>query len=123
MAWEFFAEMKILSVTIFRLIIDMQPLIIENIENIRKLCLTYNVKSLFAFGSVCTDKFNEKSDVDLLITFKPMDYGDHADTYFDLADKFENLFRRPVDLITDKSLSNPYLIASINRTKALLYEN
>lgn len=101
----------------------MQLLIIENIENIRELCLANNVKSLFAFGSVCTDKFDDKSDIDLLITFKPMDYGDYADTYFDLADMFENLFRRPVDLITDKSLSNPYLIASINRTKALLYEN
>lgn len=101
----------------------MQLLIIENIENIRELCLANNVKSLFAFGSVCTDKFDDKSDIDLLITFKPMDYGDYADTYFDLADKFENLLRRPVDLITDKSLSNPYLIASINRTKALLYEN
>jgi len=46
-----------------------------------------------------------------------MDYGDYADTYFDLADKIENLFQRPVDLVTDKSLSNPYFIDSINKTK------
>ncbi len=43
----------------------------------------------------CTDKFNDQSDIDLLISFMPMDYGDYADTYFDLADKFENLFQRP----------------------------
>jgi predicted nucleotidyltransferase len=82
----------------------------------------YNVKSLFAFGSVCTSKFNDESDIDLLITFKPMEYGDYADTYFEIAEKFENLFHRPVDLITEKSLSNPYFIESLNQTKTLLYE-
>jgi predicted nucleotidyltransferase len=85
----------------------MQRLISDNIERIKSLCLAHNLESLFAFGSVCTDNFNEKSDIDLLISFKPMDYGDYEDTYFDLADIFENLFQRPVDLVTDKSLSNP----------------
>ena len=99
----------------------MQRLITDNIDKINELCMTYNVKTLFAFGSVCTNKFNDKSDIDLLISFKPMDYGDYADTYFELADKFENLFHRPVELVTDKSLSNPYFIDSINKTKTLLY--
>ena len=44
-----------------------------------------------------------------------------VNTNFDLADKFENLFQRPVDLVTDKSLSNPYFINSVNQTKTLLY--
>lgn len=101
----------------------MQALISNNIEKIKILCLAYNVKTLFAFGSVCTDKFNDNSDIDLLITFNPMDYGDYADSYFELADKFENLFRRPVDLVTDKSLANPYFIDSVNQTKTLLYGN
>ena len=83
--------------------------------------MTHNVKTLFAFGSVCSDAFNENSDVDLLISFQPMDYGDYADTYFDLANKFESLFHRPVDLVTDKSLSNPYFIESVNKSKTLIY--
>jgi uncharacterized protein len=99
----------------------MQRLILDNMDKINALCMMNNVKTLFAFGSVCTDKFNDQSDIDLLISFKPMDYGDYADTYFDLADKFENLFQRPVDLVTDKSLSNPYFIDSVNQTKTLLY--
>ncbi|MGQ1947758.1 nucleotidyltransferase family protein [Geofilum sp. OHC36d9] len=99
----------------------MQRLIIDNIDKIKTLCMIHNVRTLFAFGSVCTDKFNDRSDIDLLISFMPMDYGDYADTYFDLADKFENLFHRPVDLVTEKSLSNPYFINSINQTKTLLY--
>ena len=99
----------------------MQRLLSDNIDKIKALCMAHNVKTLFAFGSVCTDRFNEKSDVDLLISFEPMDYGDYADNYFNLVDKFENLFRRPVDLVTDKSLSNPFFIESINQTKTLLY--
>ena len=101
----------------------MQRLITDNIDKIKALCMMHNVRYLFAFGSVCTDKFNDKSDIDLLISFMPMDYGEYADTYFELADKFENLFQRPVDLVTEKSLSNPYFIDSINQTKTLIYES
>jgi predicted nucleotidyltransferase len=99
----------------------MQSLILDNVEKIKALCSTHNVKTLFAFGSVCTDKFNNKSDVDLLVSFNSMDFGDYADTFYDLADRFEELFHRPVDLVTDKSLSNPYFIDSINQTKTLIY--
>lgn len=100
----------------------MQKLLSDNIDEIKTLCLTHNVKKLFAFGSVCTDRFNDKSDIDLLVSFKPMDYGDYADTYFELAENFEKLFKRQVDLVTDKSLNNPYFIDSVNKTKTLLYE-
>lgn len=100
----------------------MQNLLIQNIDKIEDLCVLYNVKSLFAFGSICTNNFDEKSDVDLLVSFKPMEYGDYADSYFELVEKFEKLLRRPVDLVTDKSLSNPYFIESINQTKTLIYE-
>ncbi len=99
----------------------MQKILTENIDKINALCLSHNVKSLYAFGSVCTDTFNKESDVDLLISFNPMEYGQYADTYFQLADKFEELLQRPVDLVTEKSLSNPYFIQSINQTKILIY--
>lgn len=99
----------------------MQKLLTENIDTIKNLCETHNVKSLFAFGSVCTENFNDSSDIDLLISFNQMDHGDYADAYFELAEKFEDVFRRPVDLVTEKSLSNPYFIESLNKTKTLLY--
>ncbi len=50
-----------------------------------------------------------------------MDYGAFADNYFLIADKFEELFQRSVDLVTDKSLSNPFFIDSVNQTKTLIY--
>jgi len=103
--------------------IEMQKILTDNIEKIKSLCLEYNVKSLYAFGSVCTNSFNRKSDIDLLISFYPMEYGDYADSYFEITYRLEEILKRPVDLVTDKSLGNPYFIESINKTKTALYES
>lgn len=70
-------------------------------------------------GSTLENK--EYDGIDLLISFNPIDFGDYADTYFGLADQFENMFQRPVYLVTEKSLSNPYFIDLVNQTKTLLY--
>ncbi|HLC16870.1 MAG TPA: nucleotidyltransferase domain-containing protein [Thermodesulfovibrionia bacterium] len=99
----------------------MNKILLDKLPDIKQLCMTHNVSALFAFGSVCSDRFNEKSDIDLLVSFQIMDFGDYADNYFDFAEKLEDLLHRPVDLITDKSLSNPYFIDSINKTKAIIY--
>jgi predicted nucleotidyltransferase len=101
----------------------MHALIDENINQIRQLCIEHHVKGLFAFGSIVQGTFSEESDIDLIVSFTPMDFGDYADNYFILADKFEALFNRSVDLITEKSLSNPYFIESVNKTKTRLYGN
>ena len=100
----------------------MHPVIKENIDQITSLCDANNVKSLSVFGSVCTPDFNSESDIDLLVSFNKMGYVDYAEKYFFLADRFEEIFDRSVDLVTVNSLSNPYFIKSINKTKSLVYE-
>lgn len=100
----------------------MHTLLKENIEEIRSLCIKHNIKSLYAFGSVNSDSFNEDSDIDLLIDINPREPADYADTYFLLVNKFEELFSRHVDLVSVKSLANPYFIDSVNQSKILLYE-
>ena len=99
----------------------MNAILYDNYEKIKKICSLHNVNKLYAFGSVCTENFNDKSDIDFIVSFKPMDFGDYADTYFNLAEKFEALLNRPVDLITENSLYNPYFIDSINKTRTLIY--
>ena len=39
-------------------------------KDISILCKAHKVKSLYAFGSVLTDKFNNESDVDLIVDFE-----------------------------------------------------
>jgi len=99
----------------------MNAIIRDNLDKIIALCSKHKVKTLFAFGSVCTDKFNETSDIDLLVSFASMDQADYADNYFSAVEDFEQVFKRPVDLVSEKSLSNPFFINSINQTKTLLY--
>ena len=99
----------------------MNNIIYDNIDKIRNICQQHHIISLSVFGSVLTDKFNDKSDIDLLVSFKPLEFGEYADNYFQTAESFEKIFNRRVDLVTDKSLSNPYFINSLNTTKQQIY--
>jgi predicted nucleotidyltransferase len=85
------------------------------------LCIAYDVKTMYVFGSACTDKFNADSDVDILLSFKELSIEKYTDNYFALHEEFEKLFERKIDLVTENSLSNPYFIQSIDETKQLLY--
>ena len=88
---------------------------------IRDLCIQYDVKSLYLFGSVNTGKFKKSSDIDILVSFKDISIEKYTDNYFELHYKLENLFNRKIDLVTVNSLANPFFIESIEETKILLY--
>jgi len=88
---------------------------------INKLCLQNKVKSLFVFGSVLTDRFTEKSDIDLVVDIDSIDPFDYAESYFNLKFALQDLFRRPIDLLENKALHNPYILQNIDRTKSLVY--
>ena len=99
----------------------MDKIVTDRMDELKKLCGTYNVKSMYVFGSVCTDKFNDNSDIDILISFETLSIDQYTDNYFDLHYKLQDLFGRRIDLLTDKSLSNPYFIKGIEQTKQLIY--
>lgn len=94
-----------------------------NLQRIFDLCRQYKVKSLAVFGSILTDRFNDRSDVDLLVDFDTTNHEewDYVKNYFDLRDALEALLGRKVDLVVGKGLRNKYFIANINRTKQLIY--
>ena len=101
-------------------------LIERNIHHIIELCKLYKVRTLAVFGSILTDRFNDKSDVDMLVTFEPYDPDNPGDfdcvsNYFNLKSAFEKLFRREVDLIEEDALKNKYFIRNVNRTKQIIY--
>jgi uncharacterized protein len=90
-------------------------------KDLDKLCENHKVKTLFAFGSVLTDAFNTKSDIDLIVDFKQIPIEDYADNYFDFKFSLQNIFKRPIDLLEDKAIKNPYLRQSVNQYKQLVY--
>jgi uncharacterized protein len=99
----------------------MDRIVLDRIDELKGLCNTYNVRTMYVFGSVCTDKFNENSDIDILISFENLPFEKYTDNYFDLHYKLQDLFGRKIDLLTDKSLSNPYFIKGLEQTKQLIY--
>lgn len=100
----------------------MNLIIKNNLQSIRNICKEHNVKNLYAFGSVCTDEFSDDSDIDLLLSFKDISIEEYADNYFKLHDLFQDLLSRKIDLMTENSLSNPYFIKEMEKTKTQLYE-
>ncbi len=81
----------------------------------------HNVKTLYAFGSVLTEKFNESSDVDLIVDFKKVDLLKYADNYFDLKFSLEDTLKRPVDLLEEKAIKNPYFKRAVEQQRKLIY--
>lgn len=74
------------------------------LAKIKKFCRNHHVVKFSLFGSVLTDRFNKKSDIDVLVEFHP----DHIPSFFGLADmqfELEDFFHRSVDLRTPNDLS------------------
>lgn len=96
-------------------------LIENNLQKIIDLCQKYKVYKLFVFGSALTDKFNEQSDIDLVVDFKDVNLADYADNYFDFKEALSKLLGRNIDLLEDKGVRNPVLRKNIDNTKLLIY--
>jgi len=89
--------------------------------DIIKLCETHKVKSLYAFGSVLTDNFNSDSDIDLIVDFANIEVEDYADNYYDLKFSLQDILQRPIDLLEEKAMKNPYFKQSVNQQRQLVY--
>ena len=96
----------------------------KNLSLFSDICKNHGIKSLYAFGSSVTDQFNpQRSDIDLLVGMEDMDPLEKGEKLLSLWDKLEDFFQRKVDLLTQKSLKNPFLLENIDKTKILLYDN
>jgi predicted nucleotidyltransferase len=70
-----------------------------------------------------TDRFTDKSDIDLIVDIDSNDPLDYADNYFSLKFALEDLLNRKIDLLEDKAIKNPYLRENIDDSKTLLYSS
>ena len=98
-------------------------LIEEHHEELIDLCVRYRVRRLELFGSALTREHfdTDKSDLDFLVEFLPLESGEHAESYFGLREAIEDVFRRPVDLVMIRAIKNPYFLEAINRGREVLY--
>lgn len=81
----------------------------------------YGVEKAYIFGSAVKNTMHEGGDVDFIIRFPDdMDYEAYANNYFALAHALEDLLKKDVELVTEKTLKNPYLLQTINSHKVQL---
>lgn len=94
-----------------------------NIDKIIELCKKFHVRKLWVFGSILTNRFNDKSDVDLCVDFDwdNISLMDAADNFFDFQYVLEDLFDRKVDLTDDSAVRNRYFREELNEKRLLIY--
>ena len=101
----------------------MQKIIENKIKDLQNICIALGVQRLYAFGSVVSVNFTDESDIDFLISFSEhLTIEEYTNNYFTLQYKLRDLFKRDIDIVTERTLSNPYFIESIEETKHLIYE-
>lgn len=87
-------------------------------QQIQQLMRAHGVARAYAFGSAATDTMHPESDVDFVISFNEgLDYKTYGNNYFNLLYALQNLLNREVDLVAEETLTNPYLLQSINNQK------
>ncbi len=101
----------------------MIPAVAERSDELRPICLRYNVQRLDLFGSAATDGYHpEESDLDFVVEFQPTAFGSYANAYFGLLESLEQLFGKPVDLVVGSAIRNPFFLQSVEDTRVLIYE-
>ncbi len=101
----------------------MHAAIADKREELAELCRRYGVARLEVFGSAArgADFDPQTSDADFLVEFDPDSGLAPFDQYFDLAEALRHTLGRPVDLVESGAVLNPYLRASIDKSREIVY--
>ena len=102
----------------------MIPLISQHSDELAELCRRHHVKRLDVFGSAANNNFNpDTSVIDFLVDYQPFPAGGNANAYFGLLEDLQQLFNRPVDLVVDRAIENPYFRQNVDKSKVAIYES
>jgi predicted nucleotidyltransferase len=94
----------------------------EHTEELAALARRHGVARLELFGSAASGAFDpETSDLDFLVEFKNPGPEGKFNTYFGLLNDLTALFGRPVDLVSNRAITNPYFLKSVNETRRPVY--
>jgi uncharacterized protein len=92
-------------------------------ETLAAMCRRYGVRRLELFGSAArgTDFDPATSDADFLVAFDKAGGLSALDQFLGFSEALERLLGRPVDLVEASAVRNPYMRATIDRSKELIY--
>lgn len=72
-------------------------------------------------GGAGSDFHPATSDADFLVSFQNDSARASLSRFFDLTEVLEGMLGRTVDLISPDALTNPYVVASVNRAREVIY--
>ena len=101
----------------------MHAAIAEKRDEIARVCRRYGVLRLDVFGSAArgTDFDPESSDADFLVKFSRDSGLGPLEQFFGFAEELHRILGRSVDLVESGAATNPYLCASINRSREVVF--
>jgi uncharacterized protein len=85
------------------------------------MCEKFQIAYVDAFGSITRSEQKEDSDIDLIIEFSEPRRERISTRFFGFLHEVEDRFHRKVDLITEKSLRNPFLKEKVNQDRIRIY--
>ncbi len=95
---------------------------VETIKNeIPEACQRFRIKYVEIFGSIARNEFSENSDIDLVVELEDPIEEQSSTRFFGFLHFLEDHFDKKVDLLTPRSIKNPYLKQSIEREKIRIY--
>lgn len=101
----------------------MIPLVADKLPELRELCQRYCVARLALFGSAARGDFDpEKSDLDFVVEFLPLNLAQRKEAYFGLLFALEDAFARQVDLVERHTIHNLYFRRSVEECQVELYD-
>jgi predicted nucleotidyltransferase len=96
----------------------MNRIVKSNLPEIKDLMRSYGVVKAYLFGSAATGEMTDDSDVDFMVKFNPeLNYTDYGNNYFQLIYALQKLLEKDVDIVAEETITNPYLLQSINSKK------
>jgi predicted nucleotidyltransferase len=97
--------------------------VLDSRGQIAELCRRSHARRLHLFGSATRPDFRPlDSDLDFLVELdESLAPGAYSQAFFSLKEGLEQLFKRPVDLLTPQALRNPYLRKRIEAEQVALY--
>ena len=79
------------------------PSLSTRLPDLKGFCQRWQIAELAVFGSILRDDFNDKSDIDFLVTFSPLaQWGlfEHAQ----MQQELQTLLNRDVDLVSKRAI-------------------
>lgn len=94
----------------------------SSLNEVDRLCHVHGVSALEVFGSASDGTFDAKtSDYDFIVRFAPRPAESLARRWVAFSEDLELLLGRPIELISDQPVANPYLQRAIDSSRQTLY--